>query len=646
MMTHAAAPLRHRLFDGPDAGLVERSALAATWSDPPGWRGIFCAINHKTIAGRFIGATFVFFVLGGLLALAMRWQLAHAQAKAIGPDMYAQLFTMHGTTMMFLFAVPVMQAVATYLVPLMIGARSVAFPRMNAFAFWIFVMGGAFLFIGFAVGSGPNTGWFSYVPLASADFAPGKGVDIWAQMITFTELASLLEAIVLITTILKMRAPGMTLARMPLFVWATLVTQCMVLFAMPSVMLGSTALILDRLVGTHFYNPAHGGDVLLWQHLFWFFGHPEVYLIFIPPLGFISTIIATFARRPVFGYTAMVLSLISIAFLAFGLWVHHMFATNLPEIGKAFFTAASLAIALPSGVQIFCWLATLLTGRLQLRAPLLFVLAFFFILVMGGLSGVMLGSVSLDLQVHDTYFVVAHLHYVLMGGAVFPLFGAFFYWFPKFTGRMLSERLGHWQFWLFFVGFNICFFPMHWLGLQGMPRRVWTYPQGMGWDAMNLLSTVGAFAIAASVLLFIVNVAWSRRRGPVAGADPWGAGTLEWSVPSPPAPHNFDALPVVQSREPLWEQEPRASVSGLAADAREVLTTSVLDAEPQTRPLFPMPSIWPFIGALTTTVLFIGSVFTPWAVVWGSIPVTIALVAWFWPSREQNAQALALETSS
>jgi len=643
-MTEAASVSRERLYDGPDAGAATHSALAQTWSDPPGWRGWFAAINHKTIAGRFIAATFLFFVLGGLLALAMRWQLASPRTRAVGPDMYAQLFTMHGTTMMFLFAVPVMQAVATYLVPLMIGARSVAFPRMNAFAFWIFVMGGAFLFIGFVAGAGPNTGWFSYVPLASADYAPGKGVDIWAQMITFTELAGLLEAIVLITTILKMRAPGMSLSRMPLFVWATLVTQCMVLFAMPSVMLGSTSLILDRLVGTHFYNPARGGDVLLWQHLFWFFGHPEVYLIFIPPLGFISTIIATFARRPVFGYTAMVLSLIAIAFLAFGLWVHHMFATNLPEIGKAFFTAASLAIALPSGVQIFCWLATLITGRLQFRTPLLFVLAFFFILVLGGLSGVMLGSVSLDLQVHDTYFVVAHLHYVLLGGAVFPLFGAFFYWFPKFRGRMLSERLGRWQFWLFFVGFNVTFFPMHWLGLQGMPRRVWTYPEGMGWDGMNLLSTVGAFAIAASVLLFIVNVARSWRHGAIAGADPWHAGTLEWTIASPPPPHNFDAMPVVQGREPAWGARPRRAVSGLAADAREVLTTSVRDADPLTRSLFPSPSLWPFISALATTALFVASVFTPWAVVWGAVPVALAVIAWFWPGRAETEQALALET--
>ena len=643
----SAVPAAPHLRDGPGAGAETIDALRATWSDPPGWAGKLAALNHKTIARRFVITTFVFFLLGGLLALLMRLQLARPGLTLVGPELYNQLFTMHGTTMMFLFAVPVMQAVATYLVPLMIGARSVAFPRMNAYAFWIFLMGGTFLFAGFFAGSGPNAGWFSYPTLSSTDYAPGRGVDIWAQMITFTELSALLEAIVLITTIFKMRAPGMRLAQMPLFVWATLVTQFMVLFAMPSVMLGSTALILDRLVGTHFYNPARGGDVLLWQHLFWFFGHPEVYLIFIPPLGFISTIIPTFVRRPVYGYNAMVLALVATAFLAFGLWVHHMFATNLPEIGKGFFTAASLAIAIPSALQIFCWLATIFGGRLVLKTPLYFVLAFFFILVLGGLTGIMLGAVPLDLQVHDTYFVVAHLHYVLLGGAVFPLFGAVYYWFPKISGRLLSERLGLWHFWLFFGGFNLTFFPMHLLGLDGMTRRVWTYQPGLGWDNMNLAATVGAVVIAISLLLFIFNVVKSARHGAPAGNDPWRAGTLEWSTTSPPPPHNFDCLPVVDGHDPLWsphtEQRGQRGVAGLAADAREVLVTSVIEARPESRPLFPSPSAWPFWSALATAVLFVASVFTPWSVPWLSVPVTLALIGWFWPSREKNAQARALE---
>jgi cytochrome c oxidase subunit 1 len=562
----------------------------------------------------------------------------------MGPDLYNQLFTMHGTTMMFLFAVPVMQAMSVYLVPLMIGSRSVAFPRMNAFAYWIFLFGGLMLYVAFVLNIGPDAGWFAYVPLAGPDYSPGKRVDFWAQLITFTELSGLLEAVILVTTVFKLRAPGMTLDRIPLFVWGMLVTAFMVMFALPAVMLASTALITDRLVGTHFYNPAEGGDAILWQHLFWFFGHPEVYLIFIPGLGFMSSIIATFARRPIFGYSAMVLSLIATAFVAFGLWVHHMFATNLPELGKSFFTAASMMIAIPSAVQIFCWIATLWTGKLSFRTPLLFVLAFFFVLVLGGMTGLMLAAVPINLQVHDTYFVVAHLHYVLIGGAVFPLFGAFYYWFPKITGRMLSERLGRWNFWLFLIGFNVTFFPMHLLGLQGMPRRVYTYGAEMGWSGLNALASLGALTIAVSMLLFVVNVWRSLRHGAPAGADPWGAGTLEWSTASPPPACNFAAIPVVAGRDPLWEPGARpAYVSGLSVDSREVLLTTVVDARPESRESFPEPTLWPMLSALATTVLFIGSIFTPWAVVWASVPVGIALTVWFWPRRRENAAHLALE---
>ncbi|HET9578673.1 MAG TPA: cytochrome c oxidase subunit I [Usitatibacter sp.] len=626
---------------------AEGARLEETWRDPPGFAGWLSAVNHKSIGRRFIVTAFAFFVLGGLLAACMRMQLARPDNHLIGPDLYNQIFTLHGTTMMFLFAVPVMQAMAVYLVPLMIGQRSTAFPRMTAYAYWVYLFGGIMIFVAFALRMGPDAGWFSYVPLAGPEYGPGKRNDFWAQLITFTEVSGLLISVDIITTVLRLRAPGMTFARIPLFVWAMLVTAFMIIFAMPAVMLASTMLIMDRLVSTHFFNPAEGGDALLWQHMFWFFGHPEVYFIFIPGLGFMSAIIATFARRPVFGYPAMVMSLIATAFLSFGLWVHHMFATNVPELGKAFFTAMSMMIAIPTATQIFCWITTLATGRLNFRTPLLFVLGFFFILVVGGLTGLILGSVPLDLQVHDTYFVVAHLHYVLIGGAVFPLFGAWYYWFPKITGRMMGEKLGRWNFWLFFIGFNVAFYPMHHLGLQGMPRRVYTYPAEMGWGTLNLVSTVGAVTIAVSVLLFIINAVRSLRRGAVAADNPWGASSLEWATASPPPAHNFVSPPVVGGREPLWEpsKDPGAPthVVGLSLETREGLATTPLDARPDHRYNFPTPTIWPFLSAVATTIMFIASIFSPWAVVWGAILVMIPVTAWFWPRRDETARHLALE---
>jgi cytochrome c oxidase subunit I+III len=622
------------------------ATLERTWRDPPGLRGWLSALDHKATGRRFIVTAFGFFVAGGLLAAVMRLQLARPESNLVGPDFYNQLFSLHGTTMMFLFAVPVMLGMAIYLVPLMIGARTTAFPRMTAFAYWVYLFGGLSVYVAFLMNTGPDAGWFTYVPLSGPEFSPGKRVDFWAQLITFTEVSGLMVSVDLITTILKHRAPGMTLARMPLFVWAMLVTCLMIVFAMPAVMLASTMLILDRLVGTHYFNPADGGSALLWQHLFWFFGHPEVYFIFIPALGYMSSIISTFARRPIFGYPAMVLALVATGFLSFGLWVHHMFATSVPELAKAFFTAASMMIAIPSGVQVFCWIATLWKGRLVLRVPLLFVLAFFFILVLGGLTGVILASTALDVQVHDTYFVVAHLHYVLIGGAVFPLFGAWYYWFPKITGRMMGERLGLWNFWLFFVGFNVAFYPMHHLGLAGMPRRIYTYPAEMGWGALNLLSTVGAVMVATSVLLFVVNAARSLRHGLPAPANPWNASTLEWATASPPPPYNFALPPVVTSREPLWTPPDPARpvhVTGLSLETRELLVTTAIDAIPDSRDTPPEPTIWPFVSAVVTSIMFVATIFTPWALVWGSIPVAAAVIAWFWPDARETARHVALD---
>ena len=620
---------------------AQREQLQRSWADRPGLVGWLTTVDHKRVARRYIVTAFVFFLMAGVLALLMRAQLAYPNLRLIGPDRYNQMFSLHGSAMMFLFAVPIMEAVAVYLVPLMLGTRNIAFPRLNAFSYWVYLFGGIMIFAAFVLDVGPEAGWTGYVPLSSSDFSPGKRTDFWAQMITFTEVAGLCVAVELVATIMTQRAPGMTLARMPLFVWSMLVTSLMVIFAMPSVMLASTFLITDRLVGTQFYNAAEGGDPLLWQHLFWFFGHPEVYIIFMPALGMISSIVETFARRPIFGYTPMVLALVATGFLAFGLWVHHMFAAGLPPLGNSFYTAASMLIAVPSGIQIFCWIATLATGRPRLAVPLLFVLGFFALFVLGGLSGVMLASVPLDLQVHDTYFVVAHFHYVLIGGALFPLLGAVYFWFPKIAGRLLSERLGRWQFWLLFAGFNLTFFPMHYLGLLGMPRRVYTYPHGLGWDAYNLMSSVGAYVIALSFVLMLVNIVRTLRRGDAAPDDPWQAPDLSCATASPPPAYNFAAVPAVSSRHPLWadaDATPCAELpvlAGVRSDRREVLLTTPVDAAPANRWAMPDPSPWPLWSALALTVVFVWSIFDQWGVVWGAIPVAVAMTAWFWPKRSE-----------
>ena len=626
-----------------DAELEDAAGLRVlerTWHTPPGWRGFFTTVDHKIIGRRYIVTAFVFLLLGGILGLAMRLQLAGPEGRYVDPDLYNQIFTMHGSNMMFLFAVPVMEAMAVYLVPLMVGTRNIAFPRLNAFSYWIYLAGGLLLWISFALGMAPDVGWFAYVPLSGPQYGAGKRADIWAQMITFTELSALAVAVEIVVTVLKQRAPGMSLDRMPLFVWTMLVTSFVIILAMPAIMIASSTLILDRLVGTHFFNPAEGGDVLLWQHLFWFFGHPEVYIIFLPAVGMISTILATFCRRPVFGYAPMVLALVGTALLAFGLWVHHMFTTGLPRVAEGFFTASSMAIAIPSGLQIFCWIATLWYGRPVFRTPLLYVLAFFFTFIIGGMTGVMVASVPLDTQLHDTYFVVAHFHYVLIGGAVFPLLGAVHYWFPKFTGRMPSEKLGRWGVALTFLGFNLTFFPMHVLGLQGMTRRIYTYQAEMGWGGLNLFVSLSSVLLATGFLVFFVNLLWASRHGAPAGDNPWGAPTLEWATASPPPPYNFAMIPVVRSLHPLWDDKEVLPVaSGLRVDRRELLVTRVTDARPEAREASPRNSIWPFWSAVATTILLIGSIFTPWAVVWGAVPVAIALTFWFWPKGEPEEES-------
>jgi cytochrome c oxidase subunit I+III len=603
------------------------------WRRRPGFWGWLGSTDHKDIGRRFIATAFGFFLAGGVLAALMRLQLARPESKILNPDLYNQVFSMHGTTMMFLFAVPMMEAVGVYFVPLMVGARNIAFPRLNACSYYIYLFGGLMLYAAFALNCGVEAGWFNYVPLSGPDFSPGKRTDFWAQLVTFTELSAIMVAINLIVTAFKLRAPGMGLNRVPLFVWSQVVTGFMVLFAMPVIAIASTCLILDRLVGTQFFNTAEGGDAILWQHLFWFFGHPEVYIIFLPATGLVSAMLPALTRRPVFGHTLVVLALVATAFMGFGLWVHHMFATGLPRLGQAFFTAASMMIALPSGAQVFCWLVTLWTGRLQWTTALRFILGFFFVFVLGGLTGVMLAAIPFDLQAHDTYFVVAHFHYVLIGGAVFPLFGAVYHWFPKVYGRMLDERWGRWNFWLIFVGFNLTFFPQHLLGLEGMPRRVYTYRPETGWGDLNLVSSIGAAFMAIGVAVFLVNIARALRQGAPAPADPWGSDGLEWGTSSPPPPCNFPEQPVVHGRHALWTPGEPSVVTGLDTANREILITGVLDAAPDHRVNEVDSTIWPFWAAVTISLMLFGSIFTPWAIVWGSIPVFVTLVGWFWPKR-------------
>ena len=490
-------------------------------------------------------------------------------------------------------------------------------------------------YIAFLCNTGADRGWFSYVPLAGPDYGPGKRPDFWAQLITFTEVSGLAVAVETIVTVFKLRAPGMSLNRIPIFVWGQVVVAFMVIFSLPGVVLSSTMLLLDRTCNTQLFNPAVGGDVLLYQHLFWWFGHPEVYIIFIPGTAVISTIVTTFCRRHAFGYLVLVLSLVATGFMAFGLWVHHMFATGIPQIAESYFTAASMMIAIPTGAQIFCWIATMATGKVVLKTPMWWALGFFFTFIMGGMTGIFVASVPVDLQIHDTYFVVAHFHYVLIGGAVFPLFGAISYWFPKVTGRMLSETLGQITFWLFFVGFNITFFPMHLVGIRGMPRRVYTYPPNMGWTTLNQIESLGYVLLFIAVCVFLANVSRSLKTGSLAGPNPWKAGTLEWATTSPPPHYNFLHLPTVNGREALWDAAPNQPVViGLDEDARSFLTTRTLDAEPEGRDEFPRPTIWPFLAAIATSIAFIGSIFTSWGITIGAILVAIMMIGWFWSERQ------------
>lgn len=630
--------------------------LDRLWDDPPGFWGWFKAVQNDAIGKRLIGTGFFFLLLGGSVdSLVMRLQLAVPENDFIGPQLYSELFTNHGSVTMFLVILPIFEGFAILMLPLLLGSREMPFPRLGAFSFFTFLFGGLLYYSSTLFNAVPDAGWFAYTPLSGPEFSPDLAIDFWVLGLGVAEVGAIAAAVEIITGIMKMRAPGMTLTRMPLFAWAFLVTAFMILFAFTPLIIGSLLLELDRGFGMQFFNPAAGGSTLLWQHLFWIFGHPEVYIQFLPATGIISMIIPVFVRRRISGYTWIVGSLVAVGFLSFGLWAHHMFTVGLPPIVLAFFAAASMVIAVPAGVQIFAWLATIWKGRPVWRTPFLFVVGFLVLFVLGGITGVMVASVPFDLQAHDSYFVVGHLHYVLIGGVAFPIFAGIYYWLPKYTGRLLNERLGKWNFWLLFLGVNLAFFPMHIVGLKGMPRRVYTYPAGLGWDIYNLISTIGVFVVLAGIGVFIFNLFYSHRRGEAAGHNPWGGDTLEWAVPSPPLQHTWSVPPIVRSRHPLWDQndlttghEDDRRLSQALAEWplrwRAALVTSTAGASPEEVFRVAGPSLWPLVAACGTVLIFAAELLKLRIGAFvGAAVVVVGVVGWNWPQTapitEEEEQA-------
>ena len=605
--------------EAPSTPAAEDTGLLRRPTEPRGVWSWLTTVDHKRIGILYGVTAFVFFLLGGLEALLIRLQLARPNGTVVGAEAYNQLFTMHGTTMIFLVVMPLSAAFFNYVMPLQIGARDVAFPRLNAFSYWAFLFGGLFLYSSFLLGGAPNGGWFGYAPNTSITFSPGHHIDFWVFGLQILGIASTVSAVNFIVTMLNMRAPGMTLMRMPIFSWMTLISSFLILFAMPVITIDLFLLMFDRNFGANFFNPAAGGDPVLWQHLFWIFGHPEVYILILPAMGMVSEILPVFSRKPLFGYPVMVFSGIAIGFMGWGVWVHHMFAVGLGPVAIGAFSLSTMFIAVPTGVKIFNWIATTWKGSLRLTTPMLFAMGFVAMFTIGGLSGVTHAVSPHDRQQTDTYYVVAHFHYVLFGGALFGIMGGIYYWWPKVFGVKLDERLGKVNFWLWLVGFNLTFGPMHWLGLQGMPRRIYTYDDDMGFDTWNMVATVGAFVIAFSVLVFMYNVRQShKRKRSAASADPWDARTLEWSVPSPPPHYNFAEIPVCHSNDEFWhrkytedeEGRPVRVDDGAAPSGEHGDGVDQQGDEKHGHDIhMPSPSYYPLVAALGLPVIAYGMVY-------------------------------------
>jgi cytochrome c oxidase subunit I+III len=628
-----------------EPGLERVKRLETIWAEPRGLYGWLTTTDHKRIGILYLFTALAFFGAGGIEALLMRTQLSQPNEKLLSPETYDQLMTMHGVTMIFLFVIPMTTgAFGNYLVPLMIGARDMAFPRMNALSYWLYLFSGLLMYVGVFMHSAPDAGWFNYVPLALKPYAPGRNIDFYALGLIFNSVSSTAAAINFIVTIFKLRAPGMSMNRMPLFIFAMLAVSLSLIFALPSLTCDLVFLELQRNLSFHFFDVPFGGNPLLWQHLFWLFGHPEVYIIILPAMGIATSIIPTFAKRKMIAFPLVALAELLVAFIGFGVWAHHMFATGLPTIQLVFFAAASMMVVIPSAIQIYAWTITVNLGRPDFRAPLLFIGGFIAFFVLGGLSGIMFAAIPFDQATTDTYFVVAHFHFIIFGAAVFPILGGLYYWFPKVTGRMYHEGLAKASFWVALVGTALTFFPMHLLGLLGMTRRIYTYPNGMGWGAYNLSETVGAFILTVGLLMIFANLAWSRFRGQASGPDPFHGGTLEWATTSPPPHYNFPVIPVVRSAYPNWDVEDREADRArlrrgelVFDEGHETPAATVVDAVPDEVLEMPSESPWPLVLALCVAGLFV-MLLVQHYVVAGVFALLALLVlgAWHWKEPQEE----------